>query len=71
MLGLSGLEIGFFALTAGGIAVGAIALFKGREFNPGLAVFLASIMIPVVGPVIALGYGASLLFRSWRSRARA
>ncbi|GLY17983.1 hypothetical protein LWF15_25640 [Kineosporia rhizophila] len=61
MFSLTGLEIAFFAITFAGIAVALVVLAKGQQIRVGLAVVLAAVLIPVLGPLFAIGYGVKLM----------
>ncbi len=67
MFGLNGIEIAVFALTICAIALSLAAIHRGGDLRLGLAAILAAVVLPVLGPVLALLYAGIALGRTRRS----
>jgi len=70
MFGLNGIEIAVFALTICAVVLSFAAIHWGGDLRLGLAAILVAVVLPVVGPVLALLYVGISLGRTRRLHHR-
>lgn len=67
MFALNGIEIAVFALAIAAVLLSLTAIHKGGDLRLGLAAILAAVILPVLGPILALIYAGISLSRTRRS----
>lgn len=66
MFALNGVEIAILGLTVAAVIVAYVAIRRGGDMRLGIAAILAAVLLPVLGPLLALTYGALSMTRAQR-----